>query len=372
MRATKFLYLFVAATVLAAAALYVHRRDADAWQEQALPAGAALLGGGFPVDDVAVVRLRGPEAAVTLRRGERGWVVAERSDYPASFEKISSLVRTLSGMQAVQGVPLAESDRGALQLREPAGDVPPEEAGVAVELQDASGTELASVVLGKTHHTAQAGMPPETGGSATGRYVLAGRQTGSAYLTGETFAGLQTTPSAWIDQTFVRPGTARRIEVKAEGKDRAWVLERKDQGSAWQLAGVRKNQSLDGTKVLSMDSLLNGMAVADAPVGPDDERAKPLQESPIVITVDSFDGVRHRFSVGECTGDNLPVRVDVEVLPEASGTTETEEQVKARSEKIKEAARFAGKTVFIPRNFFEPFFVTRASLITGSSPAKRP
>ncbi|MBE2181075.1 MAG: DUF4340 domain-containing protein, partial [Chthoniobacterales bacterium] len=274
--------------------------------------------------------------------------------------------------QAVQGLPLAEGDRGEMQLREPSDDVPPGEAGVAVELQDASGRELASVVLGKTHYTAQAGMPPETGGSATGRYVLAGGQTGSAYLTGEAFAGLQTTPAAWIDQTFVRPGTARRIEVKAAGKDRSWALERKDTGAAWGLAGVRKNQSLDSTKVLSMDSLLNGMTVADAPDGPEDERVKPLQETPVVITVDSFDGVRHRFSVGECTGDNLPVRVDVAVLPSAPGMTATEEQAKAHGEKIKEAARFADRPVFIPRHFFEPFFVTRPSLITGSSPAKRP
>lgn len=370
MKAKAFLYLCVAAAVLAAAALYVHRRDADAWQEQALPAGAVLLGNGFPVNDVAVVLLRGPEGAVTLRRGERGWVVAERSDYPASFEKISSLVRTFSGMQAVQSVPLAESDRGSLQLREPAGDVPPEEAGVAVELQDAGGADLASLVLGKIHHTAPPGMSPETGGSATGRYVVSAKRPGNAYLTGETFAGLQTSPAAWIDQAFVRPGTAQRIEVKSAGKDRSWVLERKEMGGEWELAGVRKKQPLDSAKVLSLDSLLNGMAVADATDGPEDGRVRSLQETPVVITVDSFDGVRHRFHVGEGAGDNLPVRVEVEALPSEPGATE--EQAAALGEKIAEAARFTGATVFIPRSFFEPFFVTRASLITTRAPAKKP
>lgn len=369
MKAAKFFYLLAAAAVLAAAAWHVRQRGADSWQERALPPGTALLG-DFPVNDVAVVRLKGPEGAVTLRRGEHGWGVAERAGYPSNFEKISSLVKALAALKAVQSVPVADADLGALQLREPAEGVPPGEAGVAADLEDASGKVLASAVLGKIHHTAPAGLPPEIGGTATGRYVLPGKQAGNACLTAETFADLHTAPAAWVDQAFVHPGMSRRIEVQAPGKDRAWILERKDQGSPWQLAVLHKGQTLDGTKVLNLDSLLNGMAVADAADGPGDARAKPLEEAPVVIIVDSFDGVRYRFLTGEVGGANLPVRIGAEALPAEAG--ETEAQGQARGEKIREAARFAGKTVFIPRNFFEPFLAARPSLIMPLPAVKAP
>ncbi|MBE2180431.1 MAG: hypothetical protein IAE97_08165, partial [Chthoniobacterales bacterium] len=71
MKAPRFLLLLLAAAALAVAAWYVHRRDADAWETQVLPAGSVLLG-GFPANDVTVVRLRGPGGSVTLRRGEQG------------------------------------------------------------------------------------------------------------------------------------------------------------------------------------------------------------------------------------------------------------------------------------------------------------
>lgn len=369
MKAPKFILLLLLAAVLGAVAWFLHQRETGAWQEQSLPPGATVLP-AFAVNEVESVRLTGPEGSVTLRRGPKGWGVAERGDHPSSFDKISNLVRRLSSLTAVQAMPVGEGDLGTLSLREAAAGVPAEEAGVRVDLLAADGRELGSLVLGKAHQGAAAGMAPEFSAGASGRYVRPAGSGGNAYLVAEPFADLQTSASSWIDPQYVRPGPAKRIQVKAAGKDRSWTLEREAAGAPWQLAGLRKNETLDSSKLLSLDSLLGGLSVADVPDGPEDARLKPLQEKPVTIVADSFEGLRYTFTVGEGGADHLPVRLTVAELP---GTTAEETQ--ARADKLAQAQGFEGKAVFIPRNFLEPFLAPRASLVANvaaPSPTPRP
>lgn len=359
------LYLVVAAVVVAAVAWFVHQREAASWREQALPAGAELLA-GLPVNEVATLRVQGPDGAVTLRRAPDGWIVSERADYAADFDKVSGLVRKLADLTALQSTPLAPSDRGALVLREPGGDTPAVEAGTRVELQDGAGRVLGAVLLGKSHVTSPAGVRQDIGGSVTGRYVMAGADGDHAYLVAEPFSDLRTAPSDWIRKDFVRPGAARRIEVRLADARKSWTLERPAAGAPWTLAGTGKNETADQTKLLSLDSLLSGLTVADVPDGPEDARVKPLAEHHVTVVVDSFDGLRYTLTFGVGAGDNLPARIEVEALP-----SPPEDQARAREETLAAAAKFRGKTVFIPRNFLEPFLQERAAMVSAP-PAPQP
>jgi hypothetical protein len=365
MKGPKFLYLLFAAAIVAALAWYLHRSEQGSWQQQAVPAGAKILG-EFPVNDVASVTLTGPDGRVTLQRGEGGWGVAERSGYPTDFERVSALILKMSDLQALQSIPVAVSDHGALALRTGADDIPREEAGTLVELQNAAGQPLAALILGKTHLTTPPGIRPEIGGTASGRYVMPAQDDGNAYLVSETFSDLQTAPSAWIDRTFVRPGMPRRVEVKSE--DGRWVLGRDAAGAQWKMEGLRKNQSLDMAKASSIDSMFTGMAVADAPDGPDDARLKPLQDDPVTITADTFDGVRYILTVGRGDGDILPVQIRAEALPDGPATAEAD---KVRDAKLAAAATFADRVVFIPRNFLAPFLLPRSELLGPADAGKK-
>ena len=93
------------------------------------------------------------------------------------------------------------------------------------------------------------------------------------------------------------------------------------------------------------------MAVADAPDGPDDARLRPLQETPVTVVADTFDGIRYTLTIGDGAADNLPLKMRAEALPaQASG-----DAGKARDEKLAEAERFQDRAVFVPRKFVEPF-----------------
>lgn len=368
MKGSWFTYLVAAAVVFGLVAWFMHRSETVSWRGDVATSDAAVFR-EFPVNDVAVVRLQGADGRVTLRRGPSGWTVDERDGYPANFETVSSLVRKIAGLKAVQNVPVAEADLGALALRRPSDDVPPAESGLLVELSDTQGKELASVIMGKTHQTSPAGARPEMAAAATGRYVAPGADPGKACLVTETFAEIRPSPAAWIDRDFVRPGMARRIEVKGASSDRSWTIEREAQGAPWQLAGAKKNESIDSAKLLSIDSMLGGMAVADAPDGPDDARTKPLADKPVTVVADSFDGIRYTFAIGEGGADNLPVKITAEALPGELAA----EAAKERDGKLAVASRFQDRTVFIPRNFLQPFLAARSSLLAAAqAPAATP
>lgn len=379
MKGPKFLYLVAVAAVVALAAWLMHRADRNAFQEQAIAAGSKVLG-DFAVNDVASVAISGPDGRVTLKRGDKGWGVAERADYPSDFGRISELILKLSNLEAVQSVPVAEADYGALALRTEGDDIPREEAGTKIELQDSSGQAISALVVGKTHVTAPEGIRPELAGTASGRYVLPAASREIAYLVSETFSDLQTAPGAWIDKTFIRPGMPRRVEVRS--KDGSWTVQRDVSGGQWTIEGLRRNQSLDVAKAMNIDSMFNSMAVADVPAGPEDARVKPLQENPVTVTADTFDGIRYILTVGRGDGDNLPVKVAAEALPDAApaptpaqgqtpdqAATQAEQARQAKEAQLAAAEKFAGRVVFIPRNFVAPFLSSRAEML--AAPVKK-
>ena len=385
MNGSKLIYLLVAAAVIGGLALLMKSRDEASWQEATVQAGTKLLG-DLAVNDVASVRLLGAEGRVTAKRTDNTWVIEERGNYPADFARISALVRKVAELEPVQSVPLGGEDAAALGLKVPTGGAPDAETGTLVELSDATGKKMAALVAGKTHSTASptAGPMGMAGGMVTGRYVLLADAPQTAYLVTETFSELQTAPAQWIDKNFVRPGPPQCIAVQAEGKDRSWTIERDAPGAPWKLADARKNESLDTTKVLNIDSLVTGLAVADVPDAPDDARLKPLQEKPVSVTVDSFEGLRYALKFGEGNGDNLPAEISVEVTgdpaappapapvegekPEEAAAKAMEAATKARDEKVAQAAKLQSKQVFIPRKFLEPFLGTRSFLLAAPAP----
>ena len=113
---------------------------------------------------------------------------------------------------------------------------------------------------------------------------------------------------------------------------------------------------------MAIDSMFTGIAVVDVPDSPDDARVKPLETDPVTVIAETFDGLRYVLTIGRGDGDNLPVKVAVEALPEKLAN---EEAKKSRDEMLSAAAKFQGKTVFIPRNFVAPFLSSRAEWLAA-------
>ena len=75
----------------------------------------------FPINEVSRVTIKNVASEISLVKKDEQWTVQERSNYPANFEQVSSLLRKLWEIKPVQEIKI-----GASQLARPTrGVVPP-------------------------------------------------------------------------------------------------------------------------------------------------------------------------------------------------------------------------------------------------------
>src|SRR5574338_941561 len=102
MKRRQILILLGLVAIVGAVGLYVYKGRQSEWAQSAAPAGAKVL--DFPINDVARVVIRGKDGQINLAKKHDLWVVEEKADYPANFERTSGLLRELWELNPVQEV----------------------------------------------------------------------------------------------------------------------------------------------------------------------------------------------------------------------------------------------------------------------------
>src|SRR5262249_32283410 len=152
-------------------------------------------------NDVARVVIRGANGHVNIAKKNDLWVVEEKTDYPANFERASKLIRQLWELHPVQELNVGQSQFSRLELVEPG---PPQgnsavpnqgdKSGTVVELKDKDGKTLARLVAGK--QDMRKGEGPRQFPMPMGRYVLA-PQSGRVALVSHTI-DVDAKPESWL------------------------------------------------------------------------------------------------------------------------------------------------------------------------------
>lgn len=78
-----------------------------------------------------------------VNKPNKGWVIASRNDFPASFEQVNRTVVGVAGLQLIEPRTARADWLHFLNL-----DAPPKGEGVLISLYDAKGNSLASVIAG--------------------------------------------------------------------------------------------------------------------------------------------------------------------------------------------------------------------------------
>jgi hypothetical protein len=133
---------------------------------------------------------------------DAGWVVAQHSNYPASFERLRE---TVVGMAALQTIEPKTSRPDWLPLIDL--DAPPKGNGVEISLLDEKGHVLASMIAGKTLDI----------GDASGAEGLFARKPNSnqAWLLRSVFEP-KANPAQWLDKNVLDVDRARIREVDVD------------------------------------------------------------------------------------------------------------------------------------------------------------
>ena len=175
------------------------------------------------LNDVTAVTVDagGEDGRTTLRRNDTGWVVAERSDYPADAGQIRQLLIRLSDASVVESKTRNPDYYGRLGV----GDVGADGGGVQVTLEGVP--EPVSVIVGNQETRA-----------GTGTYLrLAGEE--QSYLVSAQLDPART-PVGWLDESL----------IDVEAADVEFIEVRQDDGA-----------------VLRIERGDDGLAVLDLPAG---------------------------------------------------------------------------------------------------------
>src|SRR5688572_20915404 len=101
MNRKQFLILMVALLVLGGVGFALFWQDLADYRASGAKIGAKLVK-DIKIADVAQIDLRDATSRVTLVRKDTGWIVPERSNYPADFKAISDLIIKLVDLKVVQ------------------------------------------------------------------------------------------------------------------------------------------------------------------------------------------------------------------------------------------------------------------------------
>lgn len=216
------------------------------------------------VNDVQRVTLHDGEGAITLASTPSGWTLVERGGYPVAFDKVKEAVMKMARLQIDEPKTARAANHAKLGVEDPGAEGA---TSKRVQLLDANGGELASVIVGNARS-----------GSA-GVFV---RKDGEdqVYLCKGALS-VDTTPTSWIEREILRLDAERVQEVVIWHPDSPEVRVARDPENTeqWRLLNPPEGREEDFPGVansvgsaltyLSLDDVLPAVDVGmgDTPLG---------------------------------------------------------------------------------------------------------
>jgi hypothetical protein len=318
--------------VLGGVAGFIYKGGNSDWKQADTQAGAKVLG-GITINDIAAIHIKGAKDELNLERNNGVWGIKQRAGYPADAQKIGPLLVKLSELKVTQTEAISEALRPRLQLAAPGAAVGSTESGTALELLDAKGKPLGSLILGKAI-TKKSDIPGATRDVPTGRYILKPEAPTTAIAINDPLTEIDANPAAWIDKTFIKPDRVKSITLTSGGKA-SWSMARGEEAEmAWQLKDAAKTEDFDTSRAQDEARGLAGISMVDLAVNtkPEDLAAGD------VLAFDTFDGLSYTLTLGKKDGENRPILVNVsgKLVPPPERTPAKDEKAEDKAKLDKE------------------------------------
>jgi Domain of unknown function (DUF4340) len=356
MNARLAIVLVVLLAALGGGALYVYRQEGA----QA-PASAARLGQPVLPDlkaaDVQSIEIREPETTLTLVRRPKGWVVAERANFPADLDKVRELVLAAIGLKVGQLERIAEKDRAGLQL---------DEKGTRLEFRGADGQPLATLIVGKKYFKHEPRNPATA--TADGRFVLVPEAATTALVVADPLRLADAKSATWVAKDGFGAELVRTLEVDSPANGK-WRISRTKDDTAWKLTPLYAGEKLDVIRANSASYSLHRVAIDDvAPEGlrPDETGL----DKPVTVVAATFDGLTYTIKLGKLHGEDYYTTVWVVGDPKVTGP-DAEKRSKQIAERLPRERALEGEVLLVSRHKFEDVLKKRSEMLEKKDAAKK-
>ncbi len=334
MNRKQFLWLLLAVLLLGGASLAMFWSEITAYRDSGAKIGARLMP-ELKISDIAKVRLQDANSETTLVQKDKFWRVEQRGGYPADFAEISGFILKLLDVKVLQSEPVGASLHGRLNLLMPGkgeGKDGKEGVGTLVELSDASGKVLSSLVLGKISLKKDPlnPLPNAKDGVPAGRHVLAPGRGDNVVVVSDPLEKADTAPGAWVARDFFKADRIRSLQLSGEGVS-GWKIGRDEEWGQWKFAAG--GGLLNPSAAVSVTNALGSLAFSD--VVTDD---KAGNDKVAILTAETFDNLTYVIRLSpQADGDTI-VRFKVSGAPPKTRKPEPREKPEEAEKRDKEYA----------------------------------
>jgi hypothetical protein len=374
--------LLVALAIIGGAGLLLLNRNQKSWSESEEQIGQKLLK-NYQYNDVAAIHIKG-DTDLTLERKDGGWQVVQRGGYPADVTKIRELLIKLGDLKVIQSDPIGASQLARMHLAEPGKGA---DSAILLELKDAQGKVLQSLLLGKKHaHESerQPRGPFGDEGFADGRYVLLSSDPKTVLTIPDALNGADPKAAEWLDKDFFKVEKPQSVSFVSTNSTNSWTLTRATETATWVLADLKPGEVLDSNKVTSLSSSLNFPSFVD--VAPDSAPDKTGLDKPLTVTIETFDHFTYALKIGHKTPENdydLNVAVtaniptartpgkDEKADEKTKLDKEFQDKTKTLQDKLNKEKPLAKWTYLVNTWLLDPFIRDRAQLMVEKPSEKK-
>jgi hypothetical protein len=375
MKKKRLLLLVAAAIVVGLAGIYFQISRSAGWNESRTD---RRIFQDLAINDVTKMQIRSSAVSVTLEKKGDGWGVAERDDYPADFEKIRDLIKTLWGLKAGQEMQVGSSQFGRLKIVAPGQG---NDTGIEIDLKGEKESNIATLIVGKSIDRGE----NTTGASASGRFVFNPAVKDRVFLVSETFLSIDPlSVGQWLDKTFIVPGDLKEIDQAAWSNNPGWKVIRDDPKADWRLESLQAGEELDKSFAQSLANFAPAFTdVRPSSISTDETGLN----DPFKIHVETFDGFAYDLLLGKQGPEKtryLQLRVSA-VFPSVRtpDSKESQEDKKKKDQefdrkyadlkqRLEREQRFEKWVFLVPDWSIEQILKRRNEIVSKSTPSPAP
>lgn len=382
MNRKQFLWLMLVVVVMCGTGLALFWQDLTAYRDSGAKIGAQLLP-QMKVSDVAKLRLQDATSEVTLAMKDKVWRVEQRGGYPADFAEISGLILKLLDVKVVQSEAVGASLHGRLDLLVPGKDTK-EGTGTLVELSDAAGKVLASMVLGKVSlkKDPMNPLPNAKDGVPAGRHILVAGKGDNVFVVSDPLEKAVARPGAWLAKDFFKIDRIKTLQLAADGGVNAsassWKITRDEEWGQWKFA--TGGGQLHPSAAVTVNNAWSGLAFTDVIL--DD---KTGSDKAVTFTAQTFDDLTYTVKLAPHADGDFVLRFSVTGTPPKTRKPEANEKPEDVAKRDKEFAdnrqRIEARVMLeqarsqwayvVPGKQVAPLLLKREQMVAAAAPAQR-
>lgn len=276
--------------------------------------------------EVKKIRLKDANSEVTLSISADGKsaTVKERSDYPASVDRITTALRELYQQRIASKQTVRKGAWADIEVQ------PPGEGntgiGTQVELMAEGDKVIKSLILGKQLNVV-GGRSNTQFDAGNQRFVRMPEDGDTIWVISNTFFSLEPKPEVWLDKAFIDVQKIKEISASFPDSQENWKIARNNESDTqFTLVDAKPGEALDAPK-LPVQSLLSAPVFND--VLPKDQADAALKDA-IKVKILTFDGFTYDVVTAKQSKDGTDryyMKVDVLAdIPKARAPVKDEKE----------------------------------------------